>query len=87
MTLHPATPYWAGLGDLADAWQLEEWHNVTEITSWAPPHTERVRGSDGMQFRRGGGFEERRALGWRAARSRPAGRLMLCPAAESTRAS
>lgn len=41
----------AGLGDLAHAWQMQEWHNVTEVTSWAPPHVERVRGSDGVQFR------------------------------------
>lgn len=31
-------------------WQLQEWHNVSGVSSWSPPHVERVRGTDGMQF-------------------------------------
>lgn len=40
-----------GLCQLSRVWQTELWRNVSEISSWAPPHLERVRGSDGVQFR------------------------------------
>lgn len=40
-----------GLDDLASVWQMQEWRNVTAVSSWAPQHLERVRGSDGAQFR------------------------------------
>jgi hypothetical protein len=42
----------AGADDL-NASQLmdyREWRGAEEVTSWAPPHVERVRGSDGSQF-------------------------------------
>lgn len=39
-----------GLADLSSVWQLQEWHNVSGVSSWNPPHVERVRGTDGMQF-------------------------------------
>ena len=40
-----------GLRQLSRVWQTELWRNVSEISCWAPPHVERVRGSDGVQFR------------------------------------
>lgn len=40
-----------GLRQLSRVWQTELWRNVSEISCWAQPHVERVRGSDGVQFR------------------------------------
>jgi hypothetical protein len=43
----------AGLHNISEVWQYEEWENVTRITSWSPPHVEHVRGTDAFQFRPG----------------------------------
>ena len=45
-----------GLRQLSHVWQMELWRNISEVTSWAPPHLEHVRGSDGVQFRWGWGL-------------------------------
>ncbi len=44
-----------GLRQLSHVWQMELWRNISEVTTWAPPHLEHVRGSDGVQFRWGWG--------------------------------
>lgn len=41
----------AGLEDLGELWETEQWKNVSEVTCWAEGHVERVRGTDAAQFR------------------------------------
>ena len=45
-----------GAGDVSQVWQLQEWQNASVVTAWAPPHVERVRGTDASQFRWGWGW-------------------------------
>jgi len=42
-----------GADDIDNIWQYQTWHNIEEITSWNPPHIEKVHGSDALQFRPG----------------------------------
>eukprot|EP00887_Chlorella_sp_A99_P005592 scaffold1.g5592.t1 len=49
----PPTVVNTGAADLARVWDYEQWQGVSELTCWAPPHVERVRGTDAFQFRPG----------------------------------
>ncbi|KFM25479.1 Scavenger receptor class B member 1 [Auxenochlorella protothecoides] len=42
-----------GARDPREVWQAREWRGLTRVTAWAPPHVERVRGGDGLQFQPG----------------------------------
>lgn len=45
LTVHVGSP-----ADAGAFWQLQQWRGITQVMAWAPPHVERVRGGDGLQF-------------------------------------
>lgn len=39
-----------GKSDIRDIWDYQVWHGIDQVSSWNPPHIERVHGSDALQF-------------------------------------